>query len=271
MSAAGSASSSASASVSTLAERTAAVEHRELAEDVARAERGERDRAPVGVLAGDPAGRRRGRCSRRRSGRPRGRRARPSGSERGIATWRDPLELVAARAPRTAAREPAARRIPRPSAVEYHGFQPGRGRKALGLARRTPVGGPVVVALAARCDPGAAARTGPPVRSRRRSPAAAGPWRSRSSSRARSRRRRARARPASSSPTIRHGLTRAWKQRLDADRVADPGDELLVEQRVADLPPGAQAAQALDRLGALEAGAQWIGAEAAQGRVVAQP
>jgi hypothetical protein len=32
----------------------AAVEHRELAEEVAGAERGEGDRAPVGVLAGDP-------------------------------------------------------------------------------------------------------------------------------------------------------------------------------------------------------------------------
>ena len=63
-----------------------AVEHRQLAEDVARAERGEGDRAPVGVLAGDPEVALSGRCSRRREWSPSWKTRTPAGNERGTAT-----------------------------------------------------------------------------------------------------------------------------------------------------------------------------------------
>ena len=45
----------------------------------------------------------------------------------------------------------------------------------------------------------------------------------------------------SSSSTGRQGLIRAGKQASIADRVADPGDDPLVEQRIADLAPGPRA------------------------------
>ena len=61
------------------------------------------------------------------------------------------------------------------------------------------------------------------------------------------------------------------EQALDPDRVADPGDDLLVEERVADLAAGPEAPQALHRLLALEPGSQRVRPEPAQGRVVAQP
>ena len=83
----------------------------------------------------------------------------------------------------------------------------------------------------------AAARAGAAGR-RGRCCAAAGPLRPRSASPARSRGRRAPLSPRSRSldrpPRADAGLEAA----LDPDRVADPGDDPLVEQRVAELAPG---------------------------------
>ena len=87
------------------------VEHRQLAEDVARAERRERDLAPVGVLADRPRVAACGRRSRCRSRRPRGRRPRRARKLRGTATVGDARQLLGARAPRRPGRGRAAPRV----------------------------------------------------------------------------------------------------------------------------------------------------------------
>src|SRR5436305_12446814 len=144
-----------------------------------------------------------------------------------------------------------------------------RASSIVGLAARAPVRGAVPVALAARTDPGAARRAwaaGPAVDAPR-APAA------------RERRRH-------HVPRVRHdrlGLDASkvadppqWadarsEEGLGADRVSDPRDDPLVEERVADLPRRLERPQARGARARLEVVRQRIRAEAEQHRVAAQP
>ena len=128
---------SASSVVDRLDGRRAAlvVEHRQLAEDVAGAERGERDLAPVGVLADRARVAASGRCSTCSSRRPRGRRP---------------------RRPRSA----AARR-PRPRAPRSVGAELARRPAPARAARRCPRRGPASAGI-----PHGRRATGPSVAQR---------------------------------------------------------------------------------------------------------